>query len=116
MRPVGQVALRHGRFAGFFTAVEGGGEWNVREVGAVGGDPQAMATILRVGAAAARRMGLRKFYGWLAPDLIDQMSDWRMQVTERRRAVPMILPLEASLDISELRTPQGGFIPYQDQF
>lgn len=116
VRQLSLVANHHGRFAGFLTTVEGRGEWNVREIGASGGDPQLMATILALGAAVARQSGQRRYYGWLPPDVAERMPEWKMHTAERRRAVPMILPLDDGLDIGALVSLQTGFIPYQDQF
>ena len=44
------VATSDGRFVGYLVTVEGRGEWNVREVGALDSDPGTMARILRAGA------------------------------------------------------------------
>ena len=111
-----QVARRSGRFEGYLVTIEGRGEWNVREVGAVGGDPNTMASILRVGAAQARRRGLRGFYGWLPPEVRPLLRDWRIHTRGRQRAVPMILPLDPAADLSGLASPDAAYLPFQDQF
>jgi predicted N-acetyltransferase YhbS len=111
-----RVALHDNRFAGYLMTVEGHGEWNVREVGAVGGDPGKMAIILRLGAAEARRSGLRRFYGWFPRELVELLEDWQIKNRARHRAVPMVLPLDESLDTTLLHGAQAPFIPYHDQF
>ncbi len=111
-----KVATEHGRFAGYLMTVEGHGEWNVREVGAVGGDPRSMAAVLRLGAAEARRSGLRRFYGWLPREVVELLDDWKINSRARHRSVPMILPLDESVDAAVFDGPQAPFIPYHDQF
>jgi predicted N-acetyltransferase YhbS len=111
-----KVAMLYDRFAGYLMTVEGHGEWNVREVGAVGGDPGKMAVILRLGAAEARRSGLRRFYGWFPREVVEFLDDWKINSRARHRSVPMILPLDESVDASFLDGPQAPFIPYHDQF
>jgi len=110
------VAMQHDRFAGYLMAVEGHGEWNVREVGAVGGDPGKMAVILRMGASEARRCGLRRFYGWFPREVVELLEDWQINNRARHRSVPMILPLDERVDAAFLDGPQAPFIPYHDQF
>jgi GNAT superfamily N-acetyltransferase len=111
-----RVALHRGEFVGYLLSVEGHGEWNVREVGSVGADPMRMADVMRLGAASARRCGLTRFYGWLPPETLSYLSEWRIEARVRRRAVPMILPLDVTVDPASLGTPQAAYIPYQDQF
>jgi predicted N-acetyltransferase YhbS len=111
-----RVALQHDRFAGYIMTVEGHGEWSVREVGAVGGDPAKMAVILRLGASEARRSGLRRFYGWLPREVVDLLEDWHMNSRARHKAVPMVLPLNENLDTVVHDGPRAPFIPYHDQF
>jgi len=110
------VALREGRFAGFVVAVEGHGEWSVREVAALGGDPRDMASIVRVAGAAARREGLHRFYGWLPPEVVEHLADWKPRHRSRRRAVPMLSPLGGSVDLTTLDSPSASYVSYLDQF
>jgi hypothetical protein len=110
------VVTRDGEFAGYLIAVEGRGEWNVREIGAVGGEPETMAAVLAVGARAAQRAGLRRFYSWLPPELPHRLTNWNVQNQRRRRALPMVLPLDGSIRTDVLQDPETAFIPYQDQF
>jgi hypothetical protein len=110
------VARRDGRFAGYLITVEGRGEWNVREVGAAGGDPEVMADIVRVGSAEAWHAGLRGFYGWLPPSVAVRLRDSGIRSRSRTRAQPMILPLAPGVDVRELASAEHGFIPFQDQF
>jgi len=112
-----RVARLRGEFVGYVLSVEGHGEWNVREVGAVDADPSRMADVLRVAAPAARQAGLSRVYGWLPPELVPELSDWRLETRDRSRAVPMLLALDGSLDVGALMaTPSDCYIPYQDQF
>jgi GNAT superfamily N-acetyltransferase len=111
-----QVAQVGGRFAGYLVALEGRRDWGVREVGAPGGDPRAMAEILRLGAARARREGLRAFYGWLPPGVKAHLTDWKIRTRPRRRAMPMVCGLDPEVDLSRLGTPQLAYLPFQDQF
>jgi GNAT superfamily N-acetyltransferase len=110
------VVKRDGRFAGYLITVEGRGEWNLREVGAVGGDPETMVAILDLGAQRARGEGLRRFYGWLPPELPHRLENWEIRSQSRRRALPMVLPLSGSIRPELLQDPETAFIPYQDQF
>ncbi len=116
LRTCQQVVSHAGQFAGYLLTIEGRGEWNVREVGAVGGDVATMAAILRVGAARARSSGLRGFYGWLPPEVRPLLRDWKMHTRERRQAVPMILPLDEAADLSSLASAAAAYLPFQDQF
>ncbi len=116
LRSLRQVASHEGRFAGYLLTTESRGEWHVREVGAVGGDPATMAAILRLGAAQAWDSGLRGFYGWLPPELQPFLRDWKIHSRGRRKAVPMILPLEEPADLSGLAARGAAYLPFQDQF
>jgi GNAT superfamily N-acetyltransferase len=116
IRQLCRVAHHRGEFVGYLVSVEGHGEWNVREVGAVGGDPSRIADVLRLGARCARRSGLERLYGWLPPEVLPHLSDWPIEARKRRRAVPMILPLGGTVDLPGLLAPGAAFIPYQDQF
>jgi GNAT superfamily N-acetyltransferase len=111
-----QVATSRGRVIGYLIAVEGRGEWNVREVGAVDGDPATMAGILRLGAAQAHASGLRRFYGWLPPEVTACLTGWSIRSRARRGALPMILPLGTGGEGAALDSPSAAFLPYQDQF
>lgn len=113
-----RVAFKDGRFAGYLVAVEGAGQWVVREVGAVNGSLDAMAEILQAGASEARLMGMRQLYGWFPPSFTAALAaSWRLQVTPRRHAIPMVLRLDdARADLAVLRTAEGAFLPFLDQF
>jgi predicted N-acetyltransferase YhbS len=116
VRPRRRIALDHGRFAGYLLTIEGRREWNVREVGAPGGDPEAMAAVLRLGAAQALRDGLRGFHGWLPPEVKPHLRDWGIRTLPRRRAVPMVLALRDSVELSGMNGPGRAYVPFQDQF
>lgn len=111
-----RVVTREGELAGYVVSIEGRGEWNVREVESATGAPDLLETVFRVAAGQARRDGLRRFYGWLPRDLVDRLPDWKMRCQSRRRAVPMLLPLDRTIDLGPFRDPQSFFVPYQDQF
>lgn len=111
-----RIATHRGKFAGYLMTSEGRGEWNVREIGAAGGDPGRMVDVLRAGAAEARRSRLRRFTGWLPPEVVEELRGWRVRVRARRQAVPMVRSLEPGLDLAGLDSASRAFIPYQDQF
>jgi predicted N-acetyltransferase YhbS len=111
-----RVAFHNGSFAGYLITVEGRAEWNIREIGAAGGDISIMATIFRMGACEARRSGLRRFYGWLPPELIGLLDDWRLESRPRSKALPMIQFLAQETDLDLLQSVEAAYLPYQDQF
>jgi hypothetical protein len=112
-----RVAVYDRHFAGYLVALEGQqGAWLVREVGAPGADPGALSAILRLGAAEARRAGLRKVYGWFPPEAAEWVPEWRLDRTPRRTAIPMLLPLDGATSLSDLDAPGASFVPYLDQF
>lgn len=111
-----RIAERDGRTVGYLITVEGRGEWSVREVGAEGGDPATMARVLRAGAAQALQAGQRRFYGWLPREVTALLPDWEIRSQTRRRAVPMLLPLDGTVDLASLGTVDAAYTPYQDQF
>ncbi len=111
-----RLALRDGEPTGYLIAVRGPAEWSVREIGARGGDPRLMADLLRVGAAEARRDGMRKLYAWLPRSVTRHLDEWRLRRGPRSRAIPMLLPLDGPADLTPLDEPEASFLPYQDQF
>lgn len=116
VRPCLRVATRRDRFAGYLVTVEGRGEWGVREAGAAEGNPDLLAQLFRAGAGGAREAGLRRFCGWLPPELLPRLEGWRIDSQPRRRALPMVLPLDPSIDLVPLLDLRRGFVPFQDQF
>jgi len=110
------AVFRRGEFIGYLITVEGRGEWNVREVGSIDGDPATMAEILRQAGSLAYRSGLRRFYGWLPSEILDRLEGWTIRSRPRRRAVPMIRTCEASIDPSHPACSGAAHIPFQDQF
>ncbi|MFB3117751.1 MAG: GNAT family N-acetyltransferase, partial [Myxococcota bacterium] len=97
-----RVAERRGEIVGYLITVEGRGEWNVREVGALGGGFEQMARVLRLAAAEAARSGLRRFYAWLPRELLEHLADWEIRSSSRRGAVPMLLSLDG-VDVPALQ-------------
>jgi len=110
------TVYRDDDFIGYLITVAGRGEWNVREVGSIDGDPATMAEILRQAGSMAYRAGLRKFYGWLPPEILDRLDDWTIRSRPRSRAVPMLQSYQGSLDSLELADSNKAHIPFQDQF
>ncbi len=111
-----RVVLRGGRFLGYVVAVDGRGEWHVREVGAVDGDPWTMAEILRIEGSQAARRGLRTVYGWLPSEVLERLEGWRLRRAPRPRAVPMVRPASPHADWTVLASPAASFLPFMDQF
>jgi GNAT superfamily N-acetyltransferase len=111
-----RVALHHGEVLGYLFSVEGQGEWSLRELGARDGDPELMAQVLRSALPEARAAGLRRFYGWLERDVTERLPEWKVRRRSRRRAIPMLRPLDDDTDVGKLGAPDAAFLPYQDQF
>lgn len=112
------VAEGEDGFVGYAFTVEGRGEWNLREVGAVDGTLQTMAAVLHAAGTDALRSGMRRFYGWLPPGLdreLDRLG-WAARSGPRRRARPMVRGLAAGREALRPSSFLAGFIPYQDQF
>lgn len=107
---------REGAFVGYLISVEGRGEWNVREIGSVDGNPETMADIVTHGGALAYRDGLRRFYGWLPGEVVERLEGWTIRSRPRRRAVPMLLAFGHDLDAAEPEHEPSVHIPFQDQF
>ncbi|HKQ60949.1 MAG TPA: GNAT family N-acetyltransferase [Candidatus Polarisedimenticolaceae bacterium] len=110
------VGVRAGNVLGYAVAVEGRGEWSLRELAARDGDPGVQAQLLKLGALEARRRGMRRFYGWLPRELAAQLAGWRLRCVPRRRALPMVLPLQGPVDLTPLASAEAAYFPYQDQF
>ncbi len=111
-----RVALRDGSFIGYLITVEGRGEWNIREAGAVDGSPDTTVEILSQAAAEAYRSGLRRVYGWLPGEVVQRLNDWTIRGRPRRRALPMLRVEDRSIDLVSLHRNAPVFIPFQDQF
>ena len=111
-----RVALRDGRFAGYVVAVEGEGEWELREAGAVDADPETLAGVLRTAAADARERGMRTVFGWIPPSQVALVPEWRLRRTARIRAIPMLRSLDGSPLPAGLSDAESAFLPYLDQF
>jgi len=107
---------REGEFIGYLITVEGRGEWNVREVGSLDGEPRTLAEILIHAGSMAYRSGLRRFYSWLPPEILEYLHPWTIRSRSRKRAVPMLRGCESTIVPAELERSGGTHIPFQDQF
>jgi hypothetical protein len=96
--------------------VEGRGYWNIREVGSPDGDPASVARILKAAAPEALRAGNRRVYGWLPGQVAKLLPGWRPVIDRRRRAIPMILPLQGRADLSYLEKSGAVNLMFMDQF
>lgn len=110
------IVEHRGEPEGYLLSVEGRGEWNVREVGARGGDFARMAGVVELGAVDALRSGLRRFYAWMPQELLEHLPRWKIRSRSRRGALPMVSALTGMLEIPALQVPGVAYIPYQDQF
>ena len=111
-----RLALRDGRFCGYLVAVEGVGQWVVREAGAVAGDLDLMADILRAGGIEARAAGLQQVYGWLAPGLAARLPEWKLRSEPRKQAIPMVFALDGQVGYEAFGRGDASFLPFLDQF
>jgi predicted N-acetyltransferase YhbS len=111
-----RIATRAGAIVGYLITVEGRGEWNVREVGALDGEVRTIEILLRLGAREARQRGMHRVYGWLPPEVVPRLRDFSLRERPRRRALPMILALDESIDTTALVSPEASYLTFQDQF
>ncbi len=111
-----QVALRGDEFVGYLATVDSGEVWIVREVEAMGGEPDALGAIVRLGAMQARARGQRRCYAWWPRSAKGSVPDWRFRFRRRNRAIPMLQRLDDGLTTGALDSPEAAFIPYLDQF
>jgi GNAT superfamily N-acetyltransferase len=111
-----RVAMRAGRFAGYVVSVEGGSDWDLREVGAVGDDPEALVCILRAAAADARAAGMRRVFGWIPRAFAALVPEWKLRHERRQRAIPMLRPTDGPVDLAQVSSLEDAFVPYLDQF
>ena len=111
-----QVAVRGEEFVGYLASVDSADVWIVREVEALGGEPQVALSIVRLGATEARVRGRRRSYTWLPQSARGAVTDWRPRFRRRRRAIPMLQRLDDGPPAVALDSPEAAFIPYLDQF
>ena len=52
----------------------------------------------------------------IGPRTLARLRDWRINSRARRRAVPMILPLDGAVNVRRLDAPGQAYLPFQDQF
>lgn len=110
------VALDAGRFRGYVIAVEGRGEWSVREVGAVDGTADTEADILNAAARDPVRRGARRVHGWLPEPVTARLPEWNWVHAPRRRAMPMLAALDPAIDLSGARERGSAMLSFLDQF
>ncbi len=111
-----QIAVRDGETRGYLISMDVGDVWIVREAVVVPDDDEALAGLLRAGAAAAWRRGLRRVHGWLSRRVGRSVPEWRLVFVPRRRALPMLAAYAPEDDPQRLDTVDAAFIPYLDQF
>lgn len=111
-----RVGWFRGRRAGYVIAVEGRGEWNVREVGARDGDPRGMGDVLQAAGAEAMSRGIRTIHGWIPQEVVAHAPSWSGRHRARTQAVPMIAPLDPDIDTIALRQPGAVTLSFLDQF
>lgn len=111
-----QVAESNRGFVGYVIGVESGATWELREVGAAGGEASLAADIARAAARQARRAGMRAVRGWFPRPFGERLPEWDLRFEPRGHARPMILPLRAGAEVQEAVSTGRIFIPYLDQF
>jgi GNAT acetyltransferase-like protein len=110
------VATDRGRPVGYVVAVEGGGEWNLREAAAYDGSNETLERILRGAAAEARTAGSTSIWGWMPRAWGEMIPEWRLKSQPRLRAIPMMRPLGGAVLPDGLDAVDRTLIPYLDQF
>ena len=110
------VATDRGRPVGYVVAVEGGGEWNLREAAAYDGSSETLARILRAAGAEARTAGSTSIWGWMPRAWGGMIPEWRLRSQPRLRAIPMMRPLGGAVLPDGLDAVDRTLIPYLDQF
>jgi len=110
------VATEHGAPGGYVVAVEGGGEWNLREAAAYDGSPDTLARILRGAGADAREAGSTTVWGWMPRSWAKLVPEWRLKPQPRLRAIPMMRPLGGRELPASLDHVDSALLPYLDQF
>jgi len=110
------VAVEDGTPVGYVVAVQGGGEWNLREAAAYDGTDATLARILRAGGAHAREAGSTSIWGWLPRAWAELVPEWKLKAQPRLRAIPMMRPLGGASLPARLATVDHALLPYLDQF
>ena len=110
------VATDGGRPVGYVVAVEGGGEWNLREAAAYDASDETLTRILRAAGAAARDAGSTSIWGWMPRSWGEMIPEWRLKAQPRIRAIPMMRPLGGAVLPDGLDAVDRTLIPYLDQF
>ena len=110
------VASENGTAAGYVVAVEGGGEWNLREAASYDGSSDTLASILRAAGTDAREAGSTAGWGWMPRAWAKLVPEWRMKPQPRLRAIPMMRPLSGRELPESLDRMDHALLPYLDQF
>jgi hypothetical protein len=110
------VAIERDAPVGYVVAVEGGGEWNLREAASYDGSPDTLARILRAAGAEAREAGSSSVWGWMPRAWAKLVPEWRLKAQPRLRAIPMMRPLGGRVLPDGLDRVEDALLPYLDQF
>jgi len=110
------IAMESSRPIGYLIGILGPGEWNLREAAAFDGAGETLARILAAGAADAAAASATTVWGWIPRDVWPHVPAWRLRSQPRLRAIPMMRPPGGSDLPDQLRSVDGAFIPYLDQF
>ena len=110
------VAEERGVPVGYVVAVEGGGEWNLREAAAYDGSDEMLVRILRAAGTEAREAGSTSIWGWLPRAWGEMIPEWRLKAQPRTRAIPMMRPLGGAVLPDRLDAVDRTLLPYLDQF
>jgi len=110
------IGMESGAAVGYVIAVEGGGEWNLREAAAYDGSPETLARLLRAAGAMAREAGSTAVWGWMPRAWAKLVPEWRLRAQPRLRAIPMMRPLGGAALPERLDRVDDALLPYLDQF
>lgn len=110
------VAIEGDAPLGYVVAVEGGGEWNLREAAAYDGTADTLARILRAAGSDAQAAGSSSVWGWLPRAWAKLVPEWRLKPQPRLRAIPMMRPLGLRAVPERVDHVDDALLPYLDQF
>src|SRR5262245_18652674 len=110
------IGIERGTPVGYVIAVEGGGEWNLREAAAYDGTDDTLARLLRAAGREARESGSTSVWGWMPRAWAKLVPAWRLRAQPRLRAIPMMRPLGGAALPARLDDVDAALLPYLDQF